>query len=296
MRLPTFLCLALLLGHPAASPGLLGQEVAAPESMMEIRDIPYRPDPKATPDLSQHERCQLDLRHPKDTKGFSTVIWFHGGGLTAGKRAFPEIKDPSIAIVSAGYRLSPEAILPDILDDAASVAAWTFRHIADYGGDPGKVFIAGHSAGGYLAALVGMDGRWMEAKGLSHRQFAGIVPVSAQMTTHFHVKRLRGDTGEALRPLIDEFAPLYHVSKALSPICLVVGDRKIEFKSRVEENDLMAVTLRHLGHPLTEYHEVPGEDHGSIGPASAPFIEAFVKRVLKEQGRTKPERSASERP
>ncbi len=279
IRFPTILFLAVVLGGPATSP-LSARDEAAPETV-EIKNIAYRPDPEAKPDLSKHERCQLDLRHPKGGQGFATVIWFHGGGLTGGKRAFPKIEDPSITLVAAGYRLSPEAILPDILDDAASVAAWTFRHIAEYGGDPGKVFIAGHSAGGYLAAMVGMDERWMKAKGLSHRQFAGILPVSAQVTTHFHVKKLRGDTGEALRPLIDEFAPLYHVSKELPPICLITGDRKIEYKSRVEENDLMAVTLGHLGHPLTEFHEVHGKDHGSIGPASAPFIEAFVKRVME---------------
>lgn len=270
----------------AQDAGPRAEKSGAAAEVTELSGIAYRPDPGAKPDLSKNERCQLDLRlpaepaKPAEGKGFATLIWFHGGGLTGGSRRFPAIEDPSIALVAAGYRLSPEAILPDIIDDAATAVAWTFQHIAEYGGDPDKIFISGASAGGYLTAMLGMDARWLEAKGLSHQRFAGIIPVSAQMTTHFHVKKLRGDKGEALRPLIDEFAPLYHASKNLPPICLITGDRQIEYKSRVEENDLMAVTLRNLQHPLTEFHEVPGENHGSISKAAVPYIEAFIKRVL----------------
>lgn len=269
------LALSFLLLAPAQEP-----RAQAPAVMETIRNLTYRPDAKADPDLSKNPRCQLDLRYPKGAKGFSTLIWFHGGGLTGGQREFPKLVDPSIAIVSASYRLSPEAMLPEILDDAAEATAWTLREIAVYGGDPAKVFISGHSAGGYLAAMIGMDARWLAAKGVSNQKLAGIIPVSAQVTTHFHVKKLRGDTQPSLRPVIDEFAPLFYLSKDIPQVCLITGDRKIEFPSRVEENDFMAVSLRHLGHPMTEFHEVPGLDHGTINPGSAPFIEAFIKRVL----------------
>ncbi len=103
------------------------------------------------------------------------------------------------------------------------------KNIESRGGDPKKVFIAGHSAGGYLAAMIGMDPRWLAAHGLSNRQLAGIIPVSGQVTTHFLVKKVRGDKQPELRPIIDEYAPLYYASKDLPPICLILGDRRIEY-------------------------------------------------------------------
>lgn len=234
----------------------------------------------ATADDYRQARCRLDLRLPDDTPGFATIIWFHGGGLIAGKRHFPEIRDRSIGLVAAGYRLSPDAAHPSYLEDAAAAVAWTIRHIAERGGDPRKVFVSGHSAGGYLAAMVGMDPRWLAAHGLSNRDLAGIIPVSAQVTTHFHVKKLRGDTGPEFRPVIDEFAPLHHAAGDLPPICLILGDRKIEYKNRVEENDLLAVSLRNLGHPMVEFHEMGGLDHGSVAQGAGLIMPAFVKRVL----------------
>lgn len=228
----------------------------------------------------QKSQCRLDLYYPTNRPGYPTVIWLHGGGLTGGQRGFPQLKDKELGLVSVGYRLSPKADFPAFLEDAAAATAWTLRHIADRGGDPTKVFLAGHSAGGYLAAMVGMDPGWLAAHGLSHRQLAGLILVSAQVTTHFEVKKLLGDTGPELRPIIDRYAPLYHASKDLPPVCLILGDRKIEYKNRVEENELFAVSLRNLGHPLVEFHEMGGLDHGMSRQGAWILIPGFVKKTL----------------
>ena len=126
-------------------------------------------------------------------------------------------------------------------------------------------FCPGHSAGGYLSAMIGMDARWLRPHGFSNLQLAGIAPISGQVTTHFHVKKLLGDSGPELRPLIDEFAPLYHSAGNLPPICLILGDRALEYKNRVEENALLAVSLKNLGHPHVEFYEMGGLDHGTVG-------------------------------
>ncbi len=245
------------------------------------RDIPYYDEAalaKATP--YQKEQCLLDVHHATEGRNLPTVIWFHGGGLTGGKRGFPGLKEQGINLVSVSYRLSPKGEFPCFLEDAAAATAWTLRHIQDYGGDPKKVFVSGHSAGGYLALMIGEDPKWLKPHGFSPKDLAGLIPVSAQVTTHFQVKKLRGDTGEALRPLIDEYAPLYFASKDLPPICLITGDRRIEYKSRVEENDLFAITLKNLGHPNWEFHEIPDKDHGTVEKAAPPFIAAFVRKVV----------------
>jgi acetyl esterase/lipase len=267
--------LSLLLALAATG---LAQDAAKTETNLSYYDAATL----ETADDYQKQQCQLDVFHPTGATGFPTVIWFHGGGFTEGHRDFPNLKGQGIAIVSVGYRLSPAGKFPCFLDDAAAATAWTFRHIADYGGDPKKIFISGHSAGAYLALMVGMDPRRLMKYGISNRDIAGLIPVSSQVTTHFKVKELRGDTGEALRPIIDEYAPLYYSSKNLPPICLITGDRKIEFKSRVEENDLFAVTLKNLGHPDVEFHELAGFDHGHAAEGAAPLIGPYIRRVLSK--------------
>lgn len=228
----------------------------------------------------QRAQCKLDIYHPSGRTGFPTVIWFHGGGLTGGKRSMPSgFKNQGIAIVSVSYRLSPQGKLPCFFEDAAAATAWVFQNIANYGGDPSQIYISGHSAGGYLAAMVGMDARWLKPHGISNQQLAGIIPVSAQVTTHFEVKKLRGDTGEQYRPIIDEYAPLYHAAKNLPPICLITGDRRIEFKSRVEENELLAVSLKNLGHEQTEFYEMGGLDHGGVAEGGILVARKFMKKL-----------------
>ena len=146
---------------------------------------------------------------------------------------------------------------------------------------PLSVSLLGHLdwgpvAGGYLAAMVGMDPQWLQANGVSNLDLAGIIPISGQMTTHFNVKKMLGDAGPMYRPLITPEAPLYHCSSNLPPICLITGDRKIEWKCRVEENQLLAVSLKAVGCPRVEFHEVPKENHGSIGVAAMPIVRKFI--------------------
>lgn len=229
-------------------------------------------------DDCQKSQCKLDIRYPVGRKDFPTLVWFHGGGLTSGERYFIDLEDSGIAVVTASYRLSPKGKLPEFIEDAAAATAWTLEHIAEYGGDPKKVFVAGHSAGGYLALMLGMDAKWLANHGVSHMDLAALIPVSAQVTTHFHVKELLGNKNDGLIPTIDEYAHLYFVSQDLPSICIITGDRKIEYPSRVEENDFFAVTLKNLKHPSIEFHEMPGVDHGGAGGAAAPLIQGYIRK------------------
>ncbi len=260
-------------------------EAAPPKAAAETSvaaDISYYSAAALTQaDDYQKAQCRLDLRYPANRPGFATLVWFHGGGLTSGRRHFVTLKDRDVAVAAVGYRLSPQGKLPSFLEDAAAATAWVVRNIAQYGGDSNKVFVSGHSAGGYLAAMVAMDPKWLAAQGVSHRQLAGVAPVSGQVTTHFHVKQLLGDPGPQFRPLINEYAPLYHCASNLPPVCLIVGDRAIEFKCRVEENELLAASLRTLGHPHVEFYEMGGLDHITVGDGGMLIVNGFIQRVLR---------------
>jgi len=235
----------------------------------------------ARADDYQKQQSKLDVYYPKGAKAFTTVVWFHGGSLTGGSRYFPNLKDQGIALVAASYRLAPKAQAPAYLEDSAAAVSWVLKNIGRYGGDPKKVFISGHSAGAYLATMIAMDPKWLDAHRLSNKSLAGVIAVSGQMTTHFTVKKQRGDTGPDLRPIVDEYAPLYHAANEFPPICLIVGGRDIEFKSRVEENELMAVTLRNLGHKNVEFYEMAGLDHGTVEQGAMIVMRGFIKRTLQ---------------
>jgi len=275
-------CLALSL--QAAAP-------AKPQSSLcaIATNVPYYSEAAlANADEYQRAQCRLDLYAPTNRAGFATVVWFHGGGLTQGRRHFIDLKRPDIAIVPVSYRLSPKGKLPSFLEDAAAATAWVLRNISQYGGDSNKVFVAGHSAGGYLTAMIGMDPKWLAAQGASNLQLAGLIPVSGQMSTHFHVKKLRGDTGPEYRPIIDEYAPMYYCASNLPPICLILGDRNIEYKNRVEENAFMDACLRNLGHQHVEFYEMGGLDHGTVGEGGLIVMRKFIDSTLHPKPVAKP--------
>ncbi|MDO4587200.1 MAG: alpha/beta hydrolase [Planctomycetia bacterium] len=222
----------------------------------------YNDECYQTADDYQRQQCRLDLYYPKNESAFSTVVWFHGGGLTGGKRYFPDLlKDRGIAVVAVEYRLSPQVEFPKFLEDAAAAVAWTFQNIERFGGDRSKIFVCGGSAGAYLTAMVGMDPRWLNPYHIKQQELAGLILVSGQVTTHFHIKKLLKIPGEQYQPVIDENAPLAYLSSDLPPILLVLGDRKMEWKARVEENELMFASLKALGHSCIDFIETPGMGH-----------------------------------
>jgi len=224
------------------------------------------------------ERCRLDVYHPLGTNSFATVVWFHGGGLTGGGRHIPkELQGKGIAVVAANYRLSPKAKAPAYIEDAAAAVAWTFRHIAEYGGATNRIFVSGHSAGGYLTSMIGLDKRWLAAEGIDANAIAGLIPFSGHAITHFTVRAERGIPGT--QPIIDDMAPLYHVRKDSPPLLLITGDRNLEMLGRYEENAYLWRMMKEVGHPDTELCELDGFDHGQMPEPAHPLLLRFIHRI-----------------
>lgn len=261
-----------------------------------VNNVPYYSDSVLeNADEYQNSQCRLDILYPKNPeKPFATIVWFHGGGLTGGGKYIPSafkrlkaFQEGRLAIVAVGYRLSPKVPFPVFIEDAAASTAWVLRHIADYGGDLNAVFVSGGSAGGYLTAMIGTYPKWLEANGADRRELAGLIPVSGQMTTHFHVKELLNYPGSQYNPVIDENAPLGGLSADYPPILFVMGDRKVEWKCRVEENELMSASLKALGAPLVEFSENEGFTHGISGmgddikPELLDTIDSFIIKALE---------------
>jgi acetyl esterase/lipase len=139
-----------------------------------VRDIPYS-------DLA-HERQVLDVYSPAKATNAPVVFWIHGGGWQGGDKTMVKHKpqfftDNNYVFVTTNYRLFPSVAMEAIVADIAKSIRWVHDHIAEYGGDPKRIFVMGHSAGAQLAALVCTDDRYLKAEGLGLDILKGCVPV-----------------------------------------------------------------------------------------------------------------------
>ena len=241
-------------------------------------NIRYYPEADYKNDTYKAERCILDVYYPKNTKGFATIIWFHGGGLTGGSKEIPQaLKDKGYCIIGVGYRLSPNVTAPAYIEDAAAAIAWAFNNIDKYGGDSSKIFLSGHSAGGYLDLMVGLNKKYLAKYNIDANRVAGLIPLSPQCITHFTVRKEKGIP--ETQPVIDEYAPLYFVRADAPPLLLITGDREMELLGRYEENAYMARMMKLAGHKDTRLFELDGYGHIMTEPAY-PLLLKEVKRIL----------------
>ncbi|MBS7230857.1 alpha/beta hydrolase [Flavobacterium psychroterrae] len=227
-----------------------------------------------------NERCVLDIYYPKKTKGFATIVWFHGGGLTGGNKEIPEaLKNKGFAIIGVNYRLSPKEKAAKSIDDAAAAVAWAFNNIENYGGDKSLIIVSGHSAGGYLGLMIGLNKEYLKKEGIDANKIAGLIPFSGQCITHFEIRKENGipDT----TPTIDTFAPLYYVRADAPPLLLITGDRELEMLGRYEENAYLARMMKLVGHKQTKLYELDGYGHGMTEPGF-PLLVNEVNRIIKE--------------
>jgi acetyl esterase/lipase len=163
MKLLTYLLVAIPLAV-----------VAAAHAGDVTRDIPY-----AEP---ANDRQVLDVYAPEKARNLPVVFWIHGGGWQVGDKSDVRTKphafvDRGYVFVAINYRFLPKVDMETIVRDVARSIHWVFDHIAEYGGDPRRLVIAGHSAGAQLAALVCTDDRYLKAEGLSLAIIKGCVPV-----------------------------------------------------------------------------------------------------------------------
>ncbi len=135
--------------------------------------------PYATP---ANPRQMVDVYAPAGAKGLPVVFWIHGGGWQGGDRTLIQLKpqafvEKGFVFVSAGYRLLPEVDMVTIFRDIAKAVRWTHEHIAEFGGDPKRILVGGHSAGAQLAALICTDDRYLKAEGVPFAVLKGCFPV-----------------------------------------------------------------------------------------------------------------------
>ena len=230
------------------------------------QNIHYYADSINSLDEYINERCVLDIYYPKNVKNFATIVWIHGGGLTSFQKEIPEeLKNKGVAIIGINYRLSPKVKAPAYIEDTAAAVAWAFSNIEKFGGNPNLIFVSGHSAGGYLASMVGLDKKWLAVHTIDANKIAGVIPFSGHAITHFTIREERGIPGT--QAIVDDLAPLFYVRKDAPPLILITGDRELELLGRYEENAYLMRMMKVVGHTKTKLYELDGYDHNMAYPA-----------------------------
>lgn len=234
------------------------------------------------------QRCKLDIyKSDQKTDALKPVfVWFHGGGITTGdKTHIPHELQVSafkgeFIFVSANYRLSPKVKAWQAIDDCAEAVAWVIKNAKTFGGNEKLVFIGGASAGAYLSGMVGFAPKYLQKHNIKNTDLAGLVLLSGQVTKHFQVRKDSGDKSSQYIPVIDELSILGNTQNKIPALCIIVGDRRIEWKCRVEENFLLEATVRTLKtSPHTEIYECQGLNHGSVSNACPPIARDFIRKI-----------------
>lgn len=148
--------------------------VSAAQAQNIKRDIPYagQEDAKRT----------LDVYAPAGARNLPVVFWIHGGGWQTGDKTDVKTKpqwfmDQGFVFVSTNYRLLPDVEMGTLIRDVAKAFRWLQDYIAEYGGDPQRVLVGGHSAGAQLAAILCTDERYLKEQGVAFSVLKGCVPV-----------------------------------------------------------------------------------------------------------------------
>ena len=258
---------------------LIGLTLQAQETYKTVKDISYIPAGET--DGYRKERCKLDVYYPVGKKGFPTIVWFHGGGLEGGGKHVPEMfMNQGFAVVAVNYRLSPKAQNPAYTEDAAAAVAWAYKHIEEYGGSPRRVFVTGHSAGGYLTLMVGLDKSYLQEYGIDADSIAAYLPISGQTVTHFTIRKERS-LPEGI-PVIDQYAPCNKARKDTPPFVLITGDRNLEMADRYEENALLASVLKNIGNKKVSLYELQGFDHGQVYVPGCCLVANYIRNFIAD--------------
>jgi acetyl esterase/lipase len=199
-------------------------------------------------------RQRLDVYLPlqQRTPG-PVVVFFYGGSWTTGERASyrfvgEALASRGIAVVVADYRLSPQVKYPVFLKDSAQAVRWTVDHLGELGADPRQVFLMGHSAGAYNAAMLALDARWLAGAGLSPAQLAGWIglagPYDFLPIGNRDVQLAFDWPGTPA-----DSQPMQHVSKN-SPPALLLAARGDTTVNPVRNTEALARRLQAAGVPV----------------------------------------------
>ncbi|XCY73838.1 alpha/beta hydrolase [Pseudomonas sp. CBR-F] len=203
-------------------------------------------------------RQKLDIYRPVTAlPDAPVVVFFYGGSWNSGSRddygfVGEALAARGIVVVIADYRLYPQVRYPLFLQDGAQAVAWAYQHSAEYGGDPRKLYVMGHSSGAYNAAMLALDPQWLAGVGLSPSVFKGWIGLAGPYD-------FLPIENRDVRPVFfypdspPDSQPINHVSQSAPPSLLIasVDDNLVNPKRNTGG---LAKKLRAAGVPVEEFY------------------------------------------
>ncbi len=271
--------LSVVLGVALASWGMA--QPSPPYPFQVYTNIAYYDGPDAHP-----IKHRLDLFVPEGLNDAPVLIFVHGGGWTSGDknlysfigRAFAE---QGFVTAVINYRLSPQVQHPAHIEDVARAFVWVYRNISRYGGNPEKIFVMGHSAGGHLIALLALDEKYLKAQGLTLAAIKGAIPISGiydvtiEPPAPANVYRIVFGTDPQVRR---DASPITHAGPNKPPFLIMYA--QFDFPGFDAQARQLLSLLREYGNEAALV-EIPNRDHVTIifnvGEPNDPTTQEILK-------------------
>jgi acetyl esterase/lipase len=301
----------LLATLSAVCPAPAAEPPPAPAKPYEVEAVRNRVyyHVRNDPDLERH---RLDVYRPRGQAGRPVLFFVHGGGWMVGKKddyfgilgygtVARCLAQRGLVVVLPNYRLSPGVRHPEHIKDVARAFAWTCRNAARYGGDPGRIVVCGHSAGGHLVSLLATDETYLKAVGRSRRDVRGVIGIcGVYCVEDLELKFSASAPGEWLRwdtrlspfsvvfgtdrEVLRRASPITHVAPGLPPFLLLDAGlnywplRKMtrDFAAALEENccDVQVKETPWRTHETLVFDLL----HQTAEPATVEAVVQFVER------------------
>jgi acetyl esterase/lipase len=256
--------LLAVLSLGGCSPASLLNATISRSGLVVTHDVAYGPDP----------RQKLDVYRPEGDARLPVIVFFYGGSWKTGSKATYPFVAATLArrghvVVVPDYRLYPQVQFPAFLQDCARATAWVQGHLGQIGGDPGRVFLAGHSAGAYNAVMLALNPQYLADAGTSRDRLAGAIglagPYDFKPMNDADVKTVFAPVGDAPAGQVITFA-----SHDSPPVLLLAGDADDTVKPR--NTRALAARLRAVGAPVVDKF-YPAVGHIGLVLAIAPLFQ-----------------------
>ena len=244
----------------------------------------------------EDERQKLDVYTPsqaaKDGNPHKVLVFFHGGAWRDGERAGYEFLGKAFAArglvtVIADYRKYPKVKFPAFVEDTASALAWVHKNISGNKGDPGQIYVAGHSAGAHISMMTGLDRQWLGREGLDTGIIKGVIALAGPFDF------LPFDEGSSSQkalgdwPRPKETQPISYVRRDAPPLLLLAGNKDKVVNPRNSKR--LAAAMQDIqGQAKLKIY--PGVDHADIVMAisrpfraKAPVVADIISFIEKQQ-------------
>jgi acetyl esterase/lipase len=287
---------AASLSVPVADAAACTTPATAPAAAVKptiSRDIPYS---ALKPVAVKGSSTTLDVYAMNDGKTHPILMFVHGGGWEIGDKGNQLAKPEAFVragyvYLSINYRLVPEVMFPQNVQDVGDAIGWTYKNIAKYGGDPNCITIMGHSAGAHLVALVGTDEAYLKPHGLTLAAIKGVITLD---TASYDIPAvLAGKYGkksdDAYAPMFGTDpatwkagSPIAHISagKSIPPFLVVYVARRPDSKAASEDFEAALKTASvsvGLYPAQNKTHETLNKELGTPGDAPTARVMEFLK-------------------